>query len=57
MAARIRPPKSQYAPGEEISKPEWEALKTRAFLYGYDYTDKLWRALKVDTDGKVETTS
>jgi len=53
----MQAPKSQYAPTEEISKPEWEALKTRAFLYGYDYDAKLWKALKVDTDGKVETTS
>lgn len=45
-------PKSQYAPGEEISKPEWNALKTRAFQYGYDYDDKLWRAIRVNSDGR-----
>jgi len=52
MATRTVP-KSQYAIGEEISKPEWEALKTRAFNYNYDYTNKLWRAQRCDADGKV----
>lgn len=48
-------PKSKYAPGEEISKPEWDALKTRNFNYYYDYDAKLWRAAACDSEGKAET--
>jgi len=52
MANKVETPKSQYAPGEEISKPEWDALKTRAFNYFYDYDAKMWRAAACNENGE-----
>lgn len=55
MAARKR--ESIISPYEEKSSVPRDAPKTRVFHYGYDYDAKIWRALSVDANGKVKTTS